>query len=282
MTQWNLIFDVSLCENCNNCVLAAKDELVGNHFPGFSAAMPASGRGVIRIERHTRGSGHHVDVTHWPVLCNHCREAPCVKAGGGAVTRRPDGIVVFDPAKVKGRRDLLDSCPYGALVWNEAAQVPQNWFFDAHLLDAGSIEPRCVGVCPTRAIEAVKSDDSSMVARAARDGLQTLQPELGTHPRVYYRHLERLQTVFVAGSVAYRDAQGRAECLQGASVALTGQGRAVASATTDAYGDFRVDGLPIGSGPGELMVTHPQHGSWTRSIVIGNHCVVVPDIELGA
>ncbi len=30
MKKWNLIIDVALCENCNNCVLSTKDEQVGN------------------------------------------------------------------------------------------------------------------------------------------------------------------------------------------------------------------------------------------------------------
>jgi Fe-S-cluster-containing dehydrogenase component len=281
MSQWNLIIDVSLCENCNNCVLAAKDELVGNDIPGFGGGMPASGRGVIHIERHTRGSGHHVDVTHVPKMCNHCHEAPCVKAGGGAVVQRPDGIVVFDPARVKGRKDLLDACPYGALVWNEDRELPQNWFFDAHLLDSGWPAPRCVSVCPTRAIEAIKVDDAAMSARVAREGLQVLKAELGTRPRVYYRHLQRVQTCFVAGSVSFRDGEGHTECLDGASVAVNQGARAIATASTDAYGDFRIDGLPPLSGAYQLAVTHPEKGSSMQHFEVGAHSVVLPDLVLG-
>ena len=52
--------------------------------------------------------------------------------------------------------------PYGAIVWNEKEQLPQNWFFDAHLLDAGAAAPRCVGVCPTEVFKAVKTSDEAM------------------------------------------------------------------------------------------------------------------------
>lgn len=280
MKQWHLIVDVSLCENCNNCVLAAKDELVGNDFKGFSAAMPAEGRGVIRIERHLRGEGHLVDVTHMPVMCNHCDDAPCVKAGGGAVTQRADGIVVFDPHKVKGRRDLMDSCPYDALVWNDARDVPQNWFFDAHLLDAGWMAPRCVGVCPTRAISAVKLAPEAMSAKAAQEGLQVRKPELGTRPRVYYRHLERVHTCFVAGSVSHRAAQGQVECLAGAQVRLSQDGREIGTASTDAFGDFRIDGLKPGAGRHLLVVTHPQWGTQTQEVTVAERSVVLEEIAL--
>ena len=143
MDKWNLIINVAECENCNNCVLAAKDELVGNDFPGYSAPHPANGVGVIRIERHVRGEGHMVDAAYTPRMCNHCDEGPCLQAGAdGAVKKREDGIVIFDPVKAKGRRDLVDSCPYGAIVWNEEQQLPQTWFFDAHLLYQGRAKTR--------------------------------------------------------------------------------------------------------------------------------------------
>ena len=35
------------------------------------------------------------------------------------VYKRPDGIVIIDPAKAKGAKEILDSCPYNAIFWNE-------------------------------------------------------------------------------------------------------------------------------------------------------------------
>lgn len=277
MNKWNLIVDVAECHNCHNCVVAAKDELVGNDFPGYSAPHPAQGPGVIRIERQVRGSGHHLDTSHLPRMCQHCDDAPCVKAGGGAVKKRDDGIVIFDPQACRGRRDLVDACPYGAVLWNEALQLPQTWFFDAHLLDAGWQEPRCVTVCPTRALQAVRLDDAAMAERARAEGLRTLQPEAGTRPRVYYRHLGRIDRVFVAGSVV--DAAA-AECVEGAEIELWRDGAAVARTRTDAFGDFRIDGLQPHSGGYRLTVRHGAHGATERSVQLGPGSVVLDDIAL--
>ncbi len=72
MSQWNLIIDVARCENCNNCVLANKDEFVGNDFPGYSAGHELHGKGTIRIHRRVRGEGHMVDAAYLPAMCNHC------------------------------------------------------------------------------------------------------------------------------------------------------------------------------------------------------------------
>ena len=84
MKKWNLIVDVALCENCHNCTLAAKDEHVGNDFPGYAAPQPKRGHDWIRIERKVRGTAPMVDAAYLPTMCNHCDDAPCVKAGGGA------------------------------------------------------------------------------------------------------------------------------------------------------------------------------------------------------
>lgn len=277
MSKWNLIVDVAECHNCHNCVVAAKDELVGNDFPGYSAPHPAQGPGVIRIERQVRGSGHHLDTSYLPRMCQHCDDAPCVKAGGGAVEKRADGIVIFNPEACRGRRDLVDACPHGAVLWNEELQLPQTWFFDAHLLDAGWHEPRCVTVCPTRALQAVRLDDAAMAERVRAEGLRTLQPEAGTRARVYYRHLERNDSVFVAGSVV---SAGAAECVEGAEIELLHDGRTVARTLTDAFGDFRFDGLPPNSGVYQLIARHGQQGSAERHVQLGLGCAVLDDIEL--
>lgn len=244
MKKWNLIVDVALCENCNNCVLAAKDELVDNAFPGYSAPHQRQGRGVVWIERQTRGSAHMVDTAYRPGMCGHCDAGPCLAAGAdGAVRKREDGIVLIDPIKAKGRRDLVDACPYGAIVWNEAEQLPQNWFFDAHLLDTGWATPRCTAVCPTLAIEAVCLSDEDMAARAEAERLRTWHPEWSTRPRLYYRNLHRFDRAFVGGSLLTREGEEMA-CVAGARVELRLGGELVSRTISDAFGDFRFDDLP--------------------------------------
>ncbi len=109
MTKWNLIIDLAECHNCNNCVIACKDEYVGNDRPGYSAPQPLHGHRWIDIKTRERGRFPHVDVSYLPSMCNHCDDAPCVVHGNGAVIKRDDGIVIIDPAKAKGRRDIAES-----------------------------------------------------------------------------------------------------------------------------------------------------------------------------
>ena len=243
MGKWNLIVDVALCNNCNCCVLATKDEYIGNDFPSYAAAMPARGHEWIRIMRRQRGTAPMVDVAYVPTMCNHCDEAPCIRAAGdGSVYKRPDGVVIFDPQKVVGRKDIVTSCPYGAITWNEEKQVPQIWSFDAHLIDGGWREPRCAQVCPTGALKAYNVSDKEMQMMVAEEGLETLRPDLETKPRIYYRNLHRYMSNFVAGTIVLR-ANGVEDCVEGARISLSKGGAVVGNTTSNAFGEFKCDAL---------------------------------------
>jgi hypothetical protein len=125
--------------------------------------------------------------------------------------------------------------------------VPQIWPFDAHLLDQGWDKTRGAQACPTGAMRAIRIEDEAMAEMARREGLETMRPELGTRPRVYYRNLWRYTTCFIGGTVA-TEAGGIVDCVEGARARLTQNGRTVAETTSDNYGDFKFDRLPEGSG----------------------------------
>ena len=261
MSKWNMIVDVARCENCHNCTLASADEHVGNDFPGYAAPQPRHGERWISITRKVRGSGHMVDAAYLPTMCNHCDDAPCLKAAGssGAVHKRPDGIVIVDPVAAKGRRDLVDACPYGAMHWNEELELPQIWIFDAHLLDKGWNEPRAAQSCPTEALRALRVSTDAMAAMARHEGLEVLRPELGTRPRVWYRNLHRFTHWFLGGTVLGRIGD-RGECIEGAAVSLWQDGAELASTTSDLFGDFMFDALPSRPQRYRVEIRHPEHG----------------------
>ncbi len=266
--KWNMIVDVALCENCQNCVLTNKDEHVDQGFPGYAAPMPKHGAEWIRITRRSRGRGHHVDASYLVSMCNHCDNAPCIAVGNGAVRKRADGIVVIDPQAAKGRKDLVDACPYGHIWWNAAEDLPQAWTFDAHLLDQGWQEPRASHACPTQALQAVKCSDAAMQARAARDGLQVIAPEKGTRPRVWYRNLHRITHDFLAGTVLV-EAAGMKDIVEGASVALFRAGAKLAQTTTDMFGDFKFDGLEADGAELTVSIAAPGGSAEVRVKMTG-------------
>ncbi len=247
MKKWNMIIDVAECNNCNLCTLAAMDEYVGNDFPGYSGPMPKHGHKWINILQKERGQLPTIDVAYVPTMCNHCDNAPCVARGGGAVSKRSDGIVLIDPAKAKGRKDLVESCPYGHIWWNEELKLPQAWTFDAHLIDQGWKQTRGQQSCPTAAMRAVCVEDDEMAQITREQNLEAMKPELGTKPRVYYKNLWRYTQCFIAGSVSV-EAKGVVDCIEGANVRLIKDSAVVAETATDNYGDFKFDRLDENSG----------------------------------
>jgi Fe-S-cluster-containing dehydrogenase component len=247
MKKWNMIIDVAECTNCNLCTLAAMDEYVGNEWPAYAKPMPKHGHRWIDILQKERGQAPMIDVAYVPTMCNHCDDAPCLAKGGGAVNKRPDGIVLIDPEAAKGRRDLLDACPYGHIWWNEEHQVPQIWPFDAHLIDQGWDKTRGDLSCPTGAMRSIKVEDAEMARMAREEGLEVIKPELATHPRVYYRNLWRYTKCFIGGTVSAEQG-GVIDCVEGARVRLLKDGAAVSESTSDNYGDFKFDKLEPGSG----------------------------------
>jgi Fe-S-cluster-containing dehydrogenase component len=247
MKKWNMIIDVAECTNCNLCTLAAMDEYVGNDWPGYSKPMPRHGHKWIDILQKERGQVPMIDIAYVPTMCNHCDDAPCVAKGGGAVKKRDDGIVLIDPDKAKGRKDLVEACPYGHVWWNEEHQVPQIWTFDAHLIDQGWQQTRGQQSCPTGAMRAVKVEDAEMQRMAIEQGLDVMKPELGTEPRVYYKNLWRYTKCFIGGTVS-AEADGAVDCVEGAMVRLVKDGSVVAETASDNYGDFKFDQLDENSG----------------------------------
>jgi Fe-S-cluster-containing dehydrogenase component len=245
--KWNMIIDVAECTNCNLCTLATMDEYVGNEFPGYTKPMPKHGHKWINILQKERGQMPMIDIAYVPTMCNHCDEAPCVAQGKGAVHKRDDGIVVIDPEKAKGRRDIVESCPYGHIWWNAEHEVPQAWTFDAHLIDQGWQQTRGQQSCPTGAMRSICVEDEEMARMARDEGLEVLRPELGTKPRVYYRNLWRYAKAFIGGTVS-TEAHGVVDCVEGATVKLLKGGLLIAETMSDNYGDFKFDRLDEHSG----------------------------------
>jgi Fe-S-cluster-containing dehydrogenase component len=278
--KWNMIVDIERCNNCRACFLAVKDEHTGNDFPGYAAEQPAMGHNWLDIERKERGAYPIVDAHFMPVMCNHCDDAPCMKvAKDGAITKRADGIVIIDPEKSKGQKEIVDACPYGAIHWNEEKQIPQAWIFDAHLLDDGWTKTRAEQCCPTGVFKSVKVPDSEMQRIAQDEGLEVLQPELGAKPRVYYKNMHLMNGCFVGGTVV-ASVNGVEECAEGAEVVLKQNGSEVGRATTDIFGEFKIDHLKKNSGQYEVKVSSGSSGHASKQFDLGDESLYLGVMNL--
>ncbi len=266
--KWNLIVDVERCDNCRNCFLATKDEHIGNDFPGYAAPQPEKEHSWVDIKQKERGHYPIVEANFMPVMCNHCDDAPCMKAAkDGAVTKRDDGIVIIDPVKSKGQKQIVDACPYGAVYWNEEQQIPQAWIFDAHLLDTGWNKPRVEQSCPTDVFRALKIEDAEMQQMVEDEELEVLNPEFETKPRVYYKNLHLMSKCFVSGSVV-EIINEIDECADGAEVVLKQNGTEIARTMTDVFGEFKIDKLEPQSGAYEINVSSTRGESYATEFTV--------------
>ena len=166
-----------------------------------------------------------------------CTTTPSCMGERRAVYQRGDGIVIIDPEKAKGEKDLVQRCPYRVIYWNKEEDVPQKCTFCAHLLDAGWKEPRCVEACPTGALLFGDLDDPNSELSKVWKKAVPMHPEYKLGEKVRFIGLPKN---FVAGAVAYGDTD---ECAKGVTVTLTGED-GTKTVETDAFGDFEFEDLP--------------------------------------
>ena len=224
------VFDVLKCSGCRNCQIACKDEHVDNDWSPYAKPQPDTGQFWTRIEERVRGQVPKVKVSYVLHMCQHCDDAPCMKAAPGAVYKRDDGLVIIDPEKAQGHEELVEACPYGAIWWNEELAIPQKCTGCAHLVDAGEI-PHCVDVCSHDAIRF--GDEEEFADELAAAGY--LKPERGDQdrPRVYYLNLPKR---FLAGIVIDPEED---EVIIGAKVTAQSDSTGEVLVTeTDEFGDF--------------------------------------------
>ena len=238
MARYSIAVDVSRCDGCGSCWIACKDEFALNDHLPLSKATPMMGQTWLTLKEVEQGENTKVKMDYIPVMCQHCENMVCAEgAPEGAVYKREDGIVIFDPEKCKGLKDIVEKCPYHAVYWNEESQIPQKCTMCAHMLDNGEVTTRCVESCPTQAIFFGDLDDPesaiSKFIKERGDDFGPYLPELGTKPAILYKELPQ---VFVTGEVMV---EGCDDCVEGAKVviknAATGETR---ETTTDFFGDF--------------------------------------------
>lgn len=234
-----ILVNAEKCLQCGDCMISCHDEHFDNDWSPI-AAPQGDAKSWIRIDEKEVASGRLVKTTRVPVMCQQCGKADCIAAvSDGAVYRRDDGIVIIDPVKAKGQKAIVDSCPYGAIYWNEALQLPQKCTMCAHLLDEGWKRPRCVTACPADALSFV--DVEELTAANLTAPLEDLKPELKSGPRVKYMNLPK---PFVGGDVV---ALGAEEPVVNAKVTAIHQVTGFSAYDyTDAFGGFKIDKLEPG------------------------------------
>jgi len=262
MTQYGLIIDLGKCNGCYNCFIACKDEYCGNDHPPYSLSQPQTGQFWMKMVEKERGAFPKIKIAYTPVPCMHCKNPKCIEMSeSGEVYRRPDGIIIIDPEKASGKRDIVNTCPYRVIYWNEDKNIPQKCTFCAHLLDKGWKEPRCVEACPTGAMVFGDLDDpQSEISKLKESGkIEAIHPEFGLEENVLYIGLPKR---FIAGTIVLEDKDD--EYGENARVTLKGEGFEI-TASTNNYGDFEFEGIE-GDKDYSIRIEYPGYNSKTENV----------------
>jgi Fe-S-cluster-containing dehydrogenase component/formate-dependent nitrite reductase membrane component NrfD len=177
MPNYGFAIDLRKCIGCHACTIACKAE----------HQIPV---GVNRCWVKTVEKGTFPDVRRFffPVLCNQCDEAPCVRiCPTSALYKRRDGIVDLYGDSCIGCRACMEACPYDQLFIDPNTRTAEKCNFCANRVE-NKLQPACVSVCPTECrIFGDLDDPSSEVSRIfQREAFMVRKPEKGTLPKILY------------------------------------------------------------------------------------------------
>ena len=242
--RYGIAVNSARCMACYACFMACKDEHCG-WGSALSAPQPHMGQFWMNIVEWERGDNERrIKTATVPTPCSHCDDPACMKAAkNGAVYKRPDGVVIIDPEKSKGQKQIADACPIGAIYWNEELEIPQKCTMCAHLLDDPDYpgkEPRCVEACPNQALIFGDLDDpeSEISKKIAAGKVTQLAGLEGIETNVVHLNVP---TAFLAGTVYLPEDD---EVAIGAHVKATCECGTVFEMDTNWAGDYEFEDLP--------------------------------------
>jgi molybdopterin-containing oxidoreductase family iron-sulfur binding subunit len=201
--RWGLLIDASKCaQGCDACVQGCSTEhgLRGHDRPATDAQW------IRKLTLTDPASGR---ASSFPVMCQHCRSAPCVDVcPTGASFRRADGIVLVDKHICIGCRYCMLACPYKArsfiheTLTDQLTHAPrgkgtvESCTLCVHRVDENDAEavPACAQSCAEAGHGAIMfgdlNDPSSAIATRLREqGATQIRADLGLDTSVRYQNI---------------------------------------------------------------------------------------------
>ena len=177
MPNYGFVIDLRKCIGCHACTIACKAE--------HDILVGVNRCWVKTVEK---GSFPATQRLFFPVLCNQCEEAPCLKiCPTGTLFKRRDSIVDLSGESCIGCRACMVACPYDQLFIDPNTRTAEKCNFCANRVE-NKLLPACVSVCPTECrIFGDLDDPASAVSHIVqRQAFMVRKPEKGTGPRIFY------------------------------------------------------------------------------------------------
>lgn len=176
MARLGMVIDLQKCVGCGCCTLACKTE--------NNTRARAGGQSHNWADLVMKTEGKFPNVTHavMPVLCNHCSDAPCVKAcpvSPKAMFKTPEGITMHNDELCIGCRACQNACPYSNVELDDRSLAGETYSVISFNAREGDTQPQW-------------TDASAMIAGCTASGAETAKMAGATIPML---------NQFVAGDV---------------------------------------------------------------------------------
>ncbi len=195
MSKYGLIVNVDKCIGCQACFVACKEE---------NRVAP----GIQWNQIHRDENLQEQIINYYRMSCQHCDNPACLPACPVHAIYKGDNGEVLVGDNCIGCQTCYQVCPYGAPkfnttgvtgYWDKPALFEPDWqpwqkipqgraqrcTLCVHRTSQGQ-QPKCVEVCPTKALVFVDYDNLTDEQKPLVDKSVALNAKAGTNPKVRY------------------------------------------------------------------------------------------------